>query len=167
MSVEHSGKGTILIVDDSPTNIEVLFDFLKNAGFEVLMAPDGESALEKVKEVSPDVILLDIIMPGIDGFETCRRLKANPSTQDIPVIFMTALSQTVDKVKGFSLGAVDYDTKPVQQEEVRARVTLHLTIRNLQKKLQEQNLQLQKAEEKYRTIFENATEGIFQATPEG
>ncbi|HAG79868.1 MAG TPA: diguanylate cyclase, partial [Cyanobacteria bacterium UBA12227] len=123
----------------------------------------------------------DVMMPGIDGFETCRRLKANPSTHDIPVIFLSALSDTVDKIKGFNLGAVDFITKPVQQEEVKARVITHLTLRNLQKKLEGQNLQLQaeirekqlaetslrQAEEKYRTIFERVTEGIFQATPEG
>lgn len=143
MSVEQSGKATILIVDDSPMNLGVLFDFLTNAGFKVLMAKDGESAILKVKEASPDVILLDIIMPGIDGFETCRRLKANQSTQDIPIIFMTALSQTAVVVKGFELGAVDYITKPTQQEIVLARVTTHLTIQKLQHSLQQQNLQLQ------------------------
>ena len=166
---DENHKGVIVIVDDKPTNLGVLFDFLTDSGFKVLVAQDGESALQKVEYARPrpDLILLDIMMPGIDGFETCRRLKANPSTRDIPVIFMTALSDTVDKVKGFSLGAVDYVTKPVQQEEVKARVTTHLTLRNLQHKLQEQNLQLQEAEEKYRSIFENATEGIFQATPDG
>ena len=143
MSVEQPGKATILIVDDSPMNLGVLFDFLTNAGFKVLMAKDGESAILKVKEASPDVILLDIIMPGIDGFETCRRLKANQSTQDIPIIFMTALSQTAVVVKGFELGAVDYITKPTQQEIVLARVTTHLTIQKLQHSLQQQNLQLQ------------------------
>jgi PAS domain S-box-containing protein len=181
MSDETISKGVIVIVDDKPTNLGVLFDFLTDSGFKVLVAQDGESALQKVEYAHPDLILLDIMMPGIDGFETCRRLKANPSTQDIPVIFMTALSDTVDKVKGFNLGAVDYVTKPVQQEEVKARVTTHLMLRNLQKKLKAQNLQLQqeikekqeaeesrrKAEEKYRSIFENATEGIFQVTPEG
>ncbi|HEY9833935.1 MAG TPA: adenylate/guanylate cyclase domain-containing protein [Stenomitos sp.] len=160
-------KGVIVIVDDKPTNLGVLFDFLTDSGFKVLVAQDGESAIQKVEYAHPDLILLDVMMPGIDGFETCRRLKANPATQDIPVIFMTALSETVDKVKGFSLGAVDYVTKPVQQEEVRARVTTHLTLRNLHHKLQEQNRQLQQAEEKYRSIVENATEGIFQATPQG
>lgn len=181
MSDENSEKAVIVIVDDNPTNLGVLFDFLTDSGFRVLVAQDGESAIQKVEYAYPDLILLDVMMPGIDGFETCRRLKAKPSTQDIPVIFMTALSDTVDKVKGFNLGAVDYVTKPVQQEEVRARVTTHLTIRNLQKKLQAQNLQLQQeikekqqaeeslrvAEEKYRSIFENATEGIFQVTAEG
>ncbi|HEY9822482.1 MAG TPA: PleD family two-component system response regulator [Candidatus Sericytochromatia bacterium] len=143
MSVEYSGQGTILIVDDSPTNVGVLFDFLTNAGFKVLMAQDGETALLKANGDSPDVILLDIIMPGIDGFETCRRLKANQSTQDIPVIFMTALSQTSVVVKGFQLGAVDFITKPTQQEIVLARVISHLTIQKLQHSLQEQNMQLQ------------------------
>jgi PAS domain S-box-containing protein len=181
MCDENSNKAVIVIVDDKPTNLGVLFDFLTDSGFKVLVAQDGESAIQKVEYAHPDLILLDVMMPGIDGFETCRRLKANPSTQDIPVIFMTALSDTVDKVKGFSLGAVDYVTKPVQQEEVRARVNTHLTIRNLHKKLEAQNLQLQQgikerqqaeeslrqAEEKYRSIFENASEGIFQATPDG
>ena len=164
---DENHKGVIVIVDDKPTNLGVLFDFLTDSGFKVLVAQDGESALQKVQYAHPDLILLDVMMPGIDGFETCRRLKANPATQDIPVIFMTALSDTVDKVTGFSLGAVDYVTKPVQQEEVRARVTTHLMIRNLQKQLQEQNQKLKQAEEKYRSIFENATEGIFQATPDG
>ncbi len=181
MSDENFDKAVIVIVDDNPTNLGVLFDFLTDSGFKVLVAQDGESAIQKVEYAHPDLILLDVMMPGIDGFETCRRLKAKTSTQDIPVIFMTALSDTVDKVKGFNLGAVDYVTKPVQQEEVKARVTLHLTIRNLQKRLQAQNLQLQQeikekqqaeeslrvAEEKYRSIFENATEGIFQVTPDG
>ncbi len=181
MSDENFHKGVIVIVDDNPTNLGVLFDFLTDSGFKVLVAQDGESALQKVEYARPDLILLDVMMPGIDGFETCRQLKAKASTQDIPVIFMTALSDTVDKVKGFNLGAVDYITKPVQQEEVRARVTTHLTIRNLQKKLEAQNVQLQQeiqekqqaeesrrvTEQKYRSIFENATEGIFQVTPEG
>src|ERR671933_1602593 len=155
--LDENNKGVIVIVDDKPTNLGILFDFLTDSGFRVLVAQDGESAIQKVEYARPDLILLDVMMPGIDGFETCRRLKANPSTQDIPVIFMTALSDTVDKVKGFSLGAVDYVTKPMQQEEVRARVTTHVTIRNLQKKLEDQNVQMQQGEEKYRAIFENAT----------
>jgi diguanylate cyclase (GGDEF)-like protein len=143
MSVQQPDKGTILIVDDSPSSLEALFDFLRMAGFQVLMAPDGESAIETVKHTCPDVILLDIIMPGIDGFETYRRLKANQSTQDIPVIFMSALSQTSVVVKGFQLGAVDYITKPTQQEIILARVTTHLTIQKLRRSLQARNEQLQ------------------------
>src|SRR4028119_996274 len=108
------------------------------------MARDGESAIKTVKSACPDLILLDIIMPGIDGFETCSRLKANESTKDIPVIFMTALSQTAVIVKGFQLGAVHYIIKPPQQEIVLARITTHLTIQKLQQSLQEQNAQLQR-----------------------
>ena len=129
---------TILIVDDNPTNLGVLFDYLRSANFKVLVAEDGEGALTRADYAGPDIILLDIIMPGIDGFETCRLLKENKNTQEIPVIFMTALSDTVDKVKGFELGAVDYVTKPLQHEEVLARINIHLTIRKLQKSLQKQ-----------------------------
>ncbi|MCZ0900324.1 response regulator, partial [Microcoleus sp. HI-ES] len=117
--------------------------FLADFGFKVLVARDGQSALQKVEYAAPDLILLDVLMPGIDGFETCRRLKANDSTRDIPVIFMTALADTVDKVKGLSLGAVDYITKPLQHEEVLARVNVHMKLRNLSKKLLEQNVCLQ------------------------
>ncbi|HSF74305.1 MAG TPA: diguanylate cyclase, partial [Microcoleus sp.] len=132
----------ILIVDDNPNNLKLLFDFLKESGFKVLVAKDGESAIEKLQEISPNIILLDVMMPGIDGFETCYRLKASVATKDIPVIFMTALTDRVDKVKGLSMGAVDYITKPFQQEEVLARVQLHLRLRNLTKTLEEQNVLL-------------------------
>ncbi len=143
MSVNSTEKGVILIVDDTPTNLEVLFDFLANCGFKVLVAEDGISAIERAEYAPPDLILLDVIMPGMDGFETCRRLKASELTKDIPVIFMTALSETVDKVRGLNLGAVDYVTKPLQHEEVLARVKLHFSLRNLTKRLQEQNLRLE------------------------
>ncbi|MEG4324627.1 EAL domain-containing protein [Microcoleus sp. herbarium5] len=132
----------ILIVDDNPNNLKLLFDFLKESGFKVLVAKDGESAIDKLQQVLPDIILLDVMMPGIDGFETCYRLKASVATKDIPVIFMTALTDRVDKVKGLSLGAVDYITKPFQQEEVLARVQIHLRLRNLTKTLEEQNVLL-------------------------
>ncbi|MBD1889924.1 response regulator [Coleofasciculus sp. FACHB-SPT9] len=143
MSVDTVEKGVILIVDDTPTNLGMLFDFLAHSGFQVLVAEDGESAIESAEYASPDLILLDVLMPGIDGFETCRRLKANQVTQDIPVIFMTALSETVDKVKGLNLGAVDYITKPLQHEEVLARVSIHLRLRCLTKKLIDQNIRLE------------------------
>ena len=127
----------ILIVDDTPTNLEILVDFFAGQGFEVFVAMDGESALEQISHARPDLILLDVMMPGIDGFETCRRLKANSEMADIPVIFMTALTETVDKVRGFTVGAVDYVTKPIQHEEVLARVTTHLKLRRLQQHLEE------------------------------
>jgi len=143
MPIDEVQQDTLLIVDDTPENIRVLFDFLIAHDFRILVAENGEDALENAEEELPDLILLDVMMPaGIDGFETCRLLKDNAQTQDIPVIFMTALSDTLDKVKAFELGAVDYVTKPFQQEEVLARINTHLTIRKLQKKLQAQNEQL-------------------------
>ncbi|GAB4202796.1 MAG: hypothetical protein Fur006_56590 [Coleofasciculaceae cyanobacterium] len=143
MNFEESNRGTILFVDDSPTALEVLFEFLTDAGFNVLIAHNGEKAIQLAQSDCPDVIFLDIIMPGMDGFETCRRLKVNESTRDIPVIFMTALSQTAVVVKGFQLGAVDYIIKPTQKEIVLARVTTHLTLQKLKHSLQAQNAQLQ------------------------
>lgn len=142
-------KNTILIVDDNPTNLGVIFNVLDEAGLEVSVAQDGESALQKIEYVTPDLILLDIMMPGIDGFETCSRLKTKPSTSEIPIIFMTALGNTDQKVKGLSLGAVDYITKPFQKEEVLARIKVHLDLRNLTKALANKNQLLQeKIEEK-------------------
>lgn len=144
MNVEGTQKGIILLVDDNPTNLAVLFDALSDAGFKTLVALDGESAIAQVAYLKPDIILLDVMMPGLDGFETCCRLKENIDTKDIPVIFMTALTETVDKVRGFALGAVDYVTKPIQPEEVLARVKTHLAMQALQRQLQEQNQQLKK-----------------------
>lgn len=126
---------TVLIVDDTPANLSVLLQCLSDAGHQVLVAEDGEEALELVSRRPPDLVLLDVMMPGIDGFETCRRLKAQPSTADIPVIFMTALTDTREKLQGFAAGAVDYVTKPIQHEEALARVSTHLKIRRLQQEL--------------------------------
>ena len=129
----------ILVVDDNPNNLEVISETLTKAGFQVAVAIDGESALEQVQYHQPELILLDVMMSGIDGYETCKRLKSDPLTFDIPVIFMTALSDTEHKVKGFSLGAVDYITKPFQQDEVLARVRVQLQLRNLTRTLEDQN----------------------------
>jgi signal transduction histidine kinase len=128
----------ILLVDDNPTNLKVLAEAIQGQGWKTLMATDGESAIEQAEYVFPDLILLDVMMPGIDGFETCRRLKAEPKTQDIPVIFMTALSESSNKVQGLELGAVDYITKPFQQDEVIARVKLHLQLSFLRRTLERQ-----------------------------
>ncbi|NMG58868.1 response regulator [Geitlerinema sp. P-1104] len=128
----------ILVVDDTPTNLAVLSEALSTAHYQVAVALDGETALEQVSYKPPHLILLDVMMPGIDGFETCRRLKANPDTADIPIIFTTALSDTVDKVKGLNLGAVDYITKPFEQEEVLARVKVHLELYHLNHRLESQ-----------------------------
>ena len=133
---------TILIVDDNPTNLNVLVDYLEESGFEIMIAKSGEICLKRVKVTKPDMILLDVMMPGIDGFETCRQLKANEQTRDIPVIFMTALDSVEDKVRGFELGAVDYVTKPIEQKEVLARINTHLRIRDLTHKLNQKIAEL-------------------------
>ena len=136
--------GLILIVDDVASNLKVLFTYLANAGFEVLVAQDGESALEKAEYALPDLILLDIVMPRLDGFEVCRQLQAKASTKDIPVIFMSALHEVVNKVKGFQLGAVDYLTKPIDREEVLVRIKTHITLQKMRQSLVKQNQQLRK-----------------------
>ncbi len=145
----------ILVVDDNPTNLDVLSEYLIGSGFTLLLKRDGEKAIELVKRRKPDLILLDIVMPGIDGFETCRRLKSQEDSKEIPVIFMSALSDTVDKVKGFKAGAVDYITKPFQHEEVLSRVRTHLTIQNLKKDLESKNKELKDLLERERKLAED------------
>ncbi|MGB3692613.1 MAG: response regulator [Spirulinaceae cyanobacterium] len=152
----------ILIVDDIPTNLEVLSTTLMNAGFKVAVATDGESAIEQVEYRPPDLILLDVMMPGIDGFETCQKLKENPLTEDVPVIFMTALNETVNKVKGLSLGAIDYVTKPIQSEEVLARIKVHLRLQTLTKMLETQNDLLQEEVEQRKAAETSLQETIEQ-----
>ena len=132
----------ILIVDDTPTNLAVLVEYLQTYGFGIRIARSGETALQRVAYNAPDIILLDILMPGIDGFETCRQLKANSASSAIPVIFMTSLTSAEDKVRGFEMGAVDYVTKPLQQAEVLARLTTHLQHHSLTQNLQKENRQL-------------------------
>lgn len=124
-----SSPSTVLIVDDTPANVRVLAEYLDGHGFNVTVAQDGEEGLERARYGCPDLILLDAMMPGWDGFETCRRLKADPVTSDIPVIFMTALSDIGDKVRAYEAGGVDYITKPFHAEEVLARVNTHLSLR--------------------------------------
>lgn len=131
-------SSTILIVDDTPANLSVLVDTLSETGYKLMVAEDGEDAIAQTSRVQPDLVLLDVMMPGVDGFETCRRLKAQPATKNIPIIFMTALTDTAEKVRAFSAGAVDYITKPIQHEEALARISTHLTIRRLQHELQQQ-----------------------------
>ncbi len=133
----------ILIVDDNPTNLAVIVDYLEDSGLTILVSQDGESSLKRAKYAKPGLILLDVLMPGLDGYETCRRLKDAPETRDIPVIFMTALSSTEDKVKGFEVGAVDYVTKPFQPEEVLARIKLHLQLRFMTQTLSQKNQTLE------------------------
>ena len=140
MKTKHNEENaTIMIVDDEPHNLDVLERMLREEGnYEVIAFPHGEMALSAVKEGLPDLILLDILMPGIDGFEVCRRLKADKSLAGIPVLFLCALTDPLDKVKAFNLGAVDYITKPLSEEEVLARVKTHLSLRRYQLHMEEQ-----------------------------
>jgi chemotaxis response regulator CheB len=132
-----TGQERVLVVDDTVSSIDLLTNALETEGYQVLMATTGEKAIKIAMVNAPDLILLDIIMPGIDGFETCRRLKSDEMTKEIPVIFMTGLTETEDKVKGFNLGAVDYITKPLQEEEVLARVSTHLEIQRYRRYLED------------------------------
>jgi signal transduction histidine kinase len=134
-SFTDNPKQTILIVDDNPTNLLVIGNYLTERGFLVIAARNGEFGLHLAQEDHPDLVLLDILLPGIDGFEFCRRLKVDERTRDIPVIFMTVMTKTEDKVKGFEVGGVDYITKPFHRAEALARVTTHLHLRELTKTL--------------------------------
>lgn len=129
-------RDTVLVVDDAPDTLRLLCDALDEAGYTVLVARDGEQALERLERVMPDAILLDAVMPGLCGFETCRRIKAHEAWGSIPVIFMTGLSDTADVVAGFAAGGVDYVVKPVRIEEVQARLVTHVrnarTVRDAQ-----------------------------------
>jgi two-component system sensor histidine kinase/response regulator len=134
---------TVLVVDDTPANLGVVVECLESNDLRVTIARDGWEALRRSELTQPDLILLDVMMPGIDGFETCRRLKQQHVTRDIPVIFMTSLAHMEEKVAGFMAGAVDYVTKPLQVDEVAARVKTHLKLRALQKMQTLQNEKLQ------------------------
>ncbi|MBW4601848.1 MAG: response regulator [Calothrix sp. FI2-JRJ7] len=142
-NVKSNSADTILIVDDNPSNLQVLFALLESYGFRVLAVQNGENALKIANSILPDLILLDILMPGIDGFEVCRLLKAKSETQHIPVIFLTALSETVNKVKGFEIGGIDYVTKPIEHRELLARIQTHLTLKKMSFSLACQNEKLQ------------------------
>ena len=119
-------RDVVLIVDDAPENLSILHTLLDESGYTVLIATDGASALDRVQRLPPDLILLDAIMPGLDGFETCQRLKSNIDTRNIPVMFMTGLSETEHILRGFQAGGVDYITKPIRPAEVMARIASHL-----------------------------------------
>lgn len=142
-NMSNQQPSVIFIVDDNPANVKVLSTVLSSHGYKVLVAMDGLSAIAKITKAQPDLILLDILMPELDGFGTCQRLQESEVTRHIPIIFMTALTSTADKVKGLNLGAVDYVTKPFQQEELIARLELHLKLRHLTQDLDKQNQKLQ------------------------
>jgi diguanylate cyclase (GGDEF)-like protein len=133
---------SVVIVDDMPDNLRLLAGILKDEGYKVRPAPSGVRAVATIRKEPPELILLDIMMPGMDGYEVCRQLKADERTKDIPIIFLSALNEVFDKVKAFKAGGVDFITKPFQVEEVLARVKTHLTIRAQQKELAQQNEEL-------------------------
>ncbi|MBB3955241.1 two-component system response regulator [Novosphingobium sediminicola] len=165
---------TILVVDDNPVNLGVVGEHLEDNDYNVTVAQDGMEGLRRAELGQPDLILLDVMMPGIDGFETCRRLKANPATCDIPVIFMTALTDVTDKMSAFQAGGVDYISKPFQTEELLARVRTHLALREAQRQMARKNALLQseirarheaeisrqQSEQSYRRLFETAHDGL-------
>lgn len=122
----HEPRDTVLVVDDTPDSLGFLTDMLDGAGYTVLIATDGESALRLVQQITPDMVLMDAVMPGVNGFEACRRLKQMPQMAHLPVIFMTGLSETGHVIEGFSAGGVDYVTKPIVVEELLARMRVHL-----------------------------------------
>jgi len=158
---ENLKKGNILIIDDAPANLKMLSSMLKDQGYKVRPVPSGKLALKAADSNPPDLILLDINMPEMDGYEVCRRLKESEKLRDIPIIFISALTETIDKVKAFNTGGVDYVTKPFQFEEVQARVETHLKLRDAQirlgqynKQLQELNQNLERAQELLSIAFQ-------------
>ncbi|MEO0408113.1 MAG: adenylate/guanylate cyclase domain-containing protein [Cyanobacteria bacterium P01_A01_bin.135] len=172
---------TVLIVDDVIENIQVLTKLLKPEGYQIRKALSGKAALRSASQSPPDLLLLDVNMPDMNGYEVCQQFKQDPKLRSIPIIFVSALNETENKVKGFELGGTDYISKPFQASEVLARVHTHLQLYRLQRQaayqaqlLAEKNEQLNqeiadriRAEEKYRVIFESASEGIFQSTAAG
>lgn len=145
--VPTAASSTVLVVDDEPANLKVLTEALSGQGFTIAVATSGERAIEQTRRRPPDVILLDAMMPVMDGFEVCRRLKAEPATESIPVIFMTALADMADRIRAFDLGAADFLTKPFHREELRARVKTQLHLRYAIKSLEAKNAELEQARE--------------------
>ncbi|MDX2228872.1 MAG: PleD family two-component system response regulator [Leptolyngbyaceae cyanobacterium bins.349] len=137
-----TGKGTVLVVDDISENLDLLHRILSRKGFRVVLAESGQAALTLIRQHRPDVIILDVCMPQMDGYEVCQQLKEDPETKDIPVIFVSALDEVVDKIKAFKTGGVDYITKPFHAAEVMMRVNTHLAMRRLQQQLEAQNERL-------------------------
>jgi len=181
-------KGNILIVDDSRQVLLLINNILKEEGFTTFPADSGEMAFDIIENSKPDLILLDVMMPEIDGFEVCRKIKSNPRFADIPVIFLTALAKINDRLKGFELGGVDYITKPFEKEELLARVKTHIELFSLKNSLKEKNeeylikneeykelniklnyanIQLKKSELLFHTLAQNSPVGIFRTNTEG
>lgn len=152
----NAAADRVLVVDDTPANLSLLIDALAAAGHEVLVAESGPSALAVLAHTTPDLIILDLVMPGMDGVETCRQLKQQPAGAAVPVLFMTAVEEPEQKLRAFAAGAVDYLTKPAYPPEVVARVAAHLQIRRLQKSLADELALRLEAEEQLRQSLDRA-----------
>ena len=166
MNTDNVSHPTILLVDDNPQNLAALSKILTEQGYHIRTAINGQVALKSVQTIVPELILLDIRMPGLDGYEVCRQLKADATTQEIPVLFLSALDHPTDKVKAFEIGGVDYITKPFQADEVVARVETHLALRSMQKQLQEQKKQLQKQNKELEGYREHLEDLVMKRTAE-
>jgi len=134
--------GVILIVDDDPNNLKVATGYLEAHGLEIMLARSGEDGLERARLGSPDLILMDVLMPGMDGYATCCKLKEDRTTEAIPVLFLSAMDEVTDKLKGFAVGGLDYITKPIDEAELLARVTTHMRLYHLQRQLEGKNERL-------------------------
>lgn len=162
--VSESDETTVLLVDDNPQNLKVLYETLKDKGYRLLIANDGEKALDLAHRHQPEVILLDIMMPELDGYQVCQRLKSDPVTSDSAVVFLSALDDVQAKVKGFSLGGADYISKPFQAQEVIARVKTHARVIRLERELQARNRQLENDQAR---ILNSISEGIYGLDADG
>ncbi len=161
---EEGALEHVLLVDDNPINLQILYKTLQNCGYKLLIAKDGEAALDIARQVMPSLILLDIMMPGMDGYEVCEILKASPDTEGIAVIFLSALEDSSAKVRGFSVGGVDYISKPFQADEVVARVRNHIKIHRLEQQLARRNIEL---ESENHQILNAVSEGIIGLDRDG
>ncbi|MBW2608215.1 MAG: response regulator [Deltaproteobacteria bacterium] len=153
-------KGSVLIVDDNPDNLRLLTEVLTEKGYKVRPAPSGSLALKSVRSTLPDLILLDVKMPGMDGYEVCRRLKADKRTRDVPVIFISAMAEVADKIKGFGVGGVDYITKPFQHEEVLARVETHVSLSRMHKRLQQEVMERVRIEKELKKTHDELSQAL-------
>ena len=174
LTKNKTNKYKILIVDDVPKNIQVVASILQNQGYSMAFAQNGPTALEQAVSNAFDLILLDIMMPGMDGFEVCRQLRMNPANKDVPVLFLTAKTETESIVNGFEAGAMDYVIKPVNESELLARVKTHLELYrsrkeliNINQRLNEEIRERRKVEYRFQRMYENAVQGMFQSTISG
>lgn len=162
---------TILLVDDVPENLSLLIDTLKGAGFEIRVAESGERALKQIPFVKPDLILLDVMLPGLSGFETCEKLRLDPQWREVPVLFVTAINEVSEKLRGFEAGGVDYLTKPFHPQEVLARVTAHLQLAQLRRELAVKNAALEEENalrlEAERQLHQSLDRALLVATEAG